>query len=412
MKSFLAVAIAVIVLVSLLLISNASKNNTQQHHATRSVPQGQSGGAESTANTSASESTSGVTISECDQYAADPDDPTRPKQPDDAGGAQRVFHFHLACCDTGDARACAGGMPGEQASIDQLRERYNRARVEMQLGRYNVALPALQHLCTASYGIACLRLAQAYRKGIGNLRQDDFIAYDYARAAQNLNVAAAGDVVTDLEPLVAVWTHVQAKDLINMLLTGKLDRIPDMASTRRYFYTLFVQSEKQNSQWYVALMSNQDYLHAREVIWPVLEARLRLSTTDTKRIYGKVTSDLSATTDWRALLATAGSSYFEIQTWLQNSNSVQVALGAQDAQKLFEWFNACGGCITARNRYQQNLAALMRLWSSRPPRAEREDVLCPLLTDHAQTHCLPLDDYHGTDEGGRSLGILKHAGGQ
>ncbi|WP_438394952.1 hypothetical protein [Caballeronia sp. DA-9] len=409
MKSLLAVVVAVIALVSVLLISNAPRHGggtqsngqsdnqnskTTEHHASAS--------GESSASPAAP-------LSECDFYAADPDDPERPEDPN--GG--RIAGVVVSQVDSKNAlRACSSAMPGEHASLAQRRERYNRARVELQLGRYGAALPALQKLCSDSYGIACLRLAQAYRQGFGTLAPDDFIAYEYARAAQDDDVSAAGDVVHDLEPVVAVWKRVQAKELVRQLLIGKLDRIPDTASTRRYFYTLFVQSEKQNSQWYIALMSNQDYLHARQTIWPVLETRLRLSAADTKRIYQKITGDLSATTDWRSLFAAGGSSVFEVRTWLENADSVQVALGAQDAQKLFEWFNGCGGCVTARTRYQQNLAGLMRLWATRRPGADRADVVCPLLTDRTQPHCLPLDDYHGTDDSGHASGFVKHAAGQ
>lgn len=345
-------------------------------------------------------------MADCDEAAADPDDPDRALDPDGV----RTTGLASNQIDIRKALASCGAAPVTASmSLEQLRMQYQRGRANFQSGRYEEAIPAFLALCNANYGIACLRLAEAARSGIGGVNQDDTIAYAYAQKAARENVAAAGELMMTLGPQVSPWTRTQARALVEPLFLGKFDAIPDTVSTRRYFVTLFLQSEKQNAAWYTGMMSNQDHLHARQTIWPVLETRLGLSVDEGKKVYSNLVDRVKGTEDLRSALSTAANSVMELRTIAQNANSVQVALGARDAQQLFEWFSGCGAC-SARQTYAVNLGQLMKRWSGTKP-APDNDKTCALLYRQPPKNCLPLDDYEGS-EGGKALDVVSKPGGR
>lgn len=408
-NSGLAIAAAIAVLVVVLKMASAPETAPlrRQVYAAPQQPSLDTNSQPGPTSAQPERPTAVATYTECDRIAADPDDPNRARIEKDGDRVPGAEAKQLELPDV--LQACSGPAVRGFNPAEKLRAEYQLARAQMQGGQYQQAMPIFRKLCAAQYGVACLRLAKAYRLGMGGVEQDDFASYDFARRAQKAGVAAAGEMAIELEPLVTPWTRVQAKGLLAPLIEGKLDQIPDTVSTRRYFYTLFVQGDKQNSQWYVSLMSNQDHLRAREVIWPVLEERLRLTADEAQAVIKKLAIDTAAISDWRGVFEGLGSGYFNVQTAIRNANSVQVVVGAQDAQKLFEWFSGCGSC-SARERYQRNLAQLMARWNKARP-AQDTNSICQLLFGPAKLKCLPLEDYEGADAGGQTAGVIKRGGG-
>jgi hypothetical protein len=319
----------------------------------------------------------------CDAFGADPLDPDRLLTAD--GRVEGVIDDQLELREI--MKEC--GSPVTRASVGDERVRrhgYIRARALAVMRRTDEAVPQLEILCGADYGIACYQLALIKSVPRNGAPADQGLARQYAERAAGLYVSAAGALLERLE--ADDWvSRTDLPAFHRAILREDLSAIPHTVSTQRIVLTLFARIQKRGEMWTDPPFTVTDQQNALKLKVPILAERARSAWASLPPLFQGAPRGTGLEAFIEGVLRTGA----DVFTFGRRVGAIEVAVAAGDAKTMAGDFDARPNSGD-RQRYTRSLGRLMALWAQRDPAPDTPRI-CALFRSALQAHCLPLDDY-------------------